>query len=44
MSDFVWIVPAERLSSLGDGGISPNYIIPQGQMHSQEKLLSGNRL
>lgn len=44
MSDFVWIVPSERLSSLGNGGISPNYIIPQGQMNGQERRLRGSRL
>lgn len=44
MSDFVWIVPSERLSSLGNGGISPNYIIPRGQMNGQEGRLRGSRL
>lgn len=44
MSDFVWIVPSERLSSLGNGGISPNYIIPHGQMNGQEGRLRGSRL
>jgi hypothetical protein len=44
MSDFVWIIPSERLSSLGNGGISPRYIIPHGQMNGQEVRLCGNRL
>lgn len=44
MSDFIWIIPSERQSSLGNGGISPNYIIPQGQMNGQEQRLRGSRL
>jgi len=44
MSDFVWIIPAEKQLSLGEGGVSPNYIIPQGQMHGEERNLRGNRL
>jgi hypothetical protein len=44
MSDFVWIVPSERQSSLGNGGISPSYIIPHGQMNGQEGRLRGSRL
>jgi hypothetical protein len=44
MSDFVWIVPSERLSSLGNNGISSSYIIPQGQMNGQESRLCGKRL
>lgn len=44
MSDFVWIIPAEKLSSLKSGGISANYIIPKGQMHGQEKRLGTKRL
>lgn len=44
MFDFVWIVPSERQSSLGNGGISPSYIIPHGQMNGQESRLRGNRL
>lgn len=44
MSNFVWIVPSERQSSLGNGGISPSYIIPHGQMNGQEGRLRGGRL
>jgi hypothetical protein len=44
MSDFVWIVPSEKQSSLGNGGISPSYIIPHGQMNGQEGRLRGGRL
>lgn len=44
MSDFVWIVPSERLSSLGSNGISSNYIIPHGQMNAQEGRLCRKRL
>jgi len=44
MFDFIWIVPSERQSSLGNGGISPSYIIPHGQMNGQESRLRGNRL
>lgn len=44
MLDFVWIVPSERLPSLGKNGISSSYIIPQGQMNGQEGRLSGRRL
>lgn len=44
MSDFVWIVPLERLPSLGKNGISSSYIIPHGQMNGQEGRLSRERL
>lgn len=44
MADFIWIIAAERQASLGRGGISPNYIIPQGLMNGREKLLIGNIL
>ena len=44
MSNFVWIVPSEKLSSLGSGGISPTYIIPHGQINGHEGHLRGSRL
>jgi hypothetical protein len=44
MSNFVWIIPSERLASLGNGGISPSYIIPLGQMNGHEGRLRGSRL
>ncbi len=44
MSDIVWIVPLERLSSLGKNGISSSYIIPHGQMNGQEGGLCRKRL
>jgi hypothetical protein len=44
MSDFVWIIPSEMFSSLGNRGVSPNYLIPQGHMRNQEARLAGNRV
>jgi len=43
MSDFVWLLAVEHASMLGNGGVSPTYIIPQGQMHGNEKALQGER-
>jgi len=44
MSEFVWIIPVERLSALGSGGVSPRYVVPSGQMHGQEYQLRERRL
>jgi hypothetical protein len=41
MPDFIWIIPTEKQSSLGVGGISPTYIIPQAEMRSLEYSLAG---
>lgn len=44
MSDFVWIIAAEKNSSFGRRGVSGSYIIPKGDMTVNPKSLAGGRL
>ncbi|WP_373085437.1 hypothetical protein [Sneathiella sp.] len=44
MSDFVWIINAEKNSSFGNSGVSSSYIIPSGEMKVSPSLLAGSRL
>lgn len=44
MSDFVWILAADKDTSFGARGVSASYIIPRGDMKISPKSLSGHRL
>jgi hypothetical protein len=39
--NFVWIIPLDKASALGKGGISPSYIIPQNHLLDLPKNLMG---
>jgi hypothetical protein len=44
MADLAWIVPFEQIASLGDRGVSRNYILPKSAFHSDPIDLIGSRL
>ena len=44
MSDFVWIISAEKNTSFGEKGVSGSYIIPKEDMKIPPESLAGKRL
>ena len=44
MSNFIWIIAADKNSSFGRSGLSGSYIIPKGDMAVNPQSLAGRRL